>query len=124
MRVIIAGSRDIRSYPEVAQAMLDCGFDVTELVSGAAYGVDQLGERWAVRHGVPLKKFLPEYNHRITPWSARDKWNKRAPLERNKKMAEYADALVAIWNGRSTGTAHMMGCMRKLGKPVFVREVK
>jgi len=28
--------------------------------------------------------------------------------------------LIAFWDGRSAGTAHMVQCMRQLGKPVVV----
>jgi hypothetical protein len=35
-------------------------------------------------------------------------------------MAQYADALVAVWDGESRGTDHMIGEMQKLGKPVSV----
>lgn len=35
-------------------------------------------------------------------------------------MAGYADALIAIWDGKSRGTAHMIETMKKLGKPTFV----
>jgi hypothetical protein len=85
--------------------------------------VDQLAERWALRQGLPIKIFRPEYNKRIAPWT-RSRWQLRAPLERNKRMAEYSDALVAVWDGRSRGTAHIIEYMRSLKRPVFLREVK
>jgi hypothetical protein len=34
-------------------------------------------------------------------------------------MAEYADALLLIWNGESRGSANMKENMVKLGKPVY-----
>ena len=33
---------------------------------------------------------------------------KSAGFKRNVKMAEYADALVAFWDGESKGTKHMI----------------
>lgn len=35
-------------------------------------------------------------------------------------MAEYADGLLALWDGESKGTLHMIDCMRRLGKPYEV----
>lgn len=121
MKVIIAGSRTIRRYTEVAEAMKDCGFDVTEVVSGGAVGIDQLAERWAWRHEVPLTVMRPQYPQFL--WKG-DAAYRRAPLVRNEKMGAYADALVAVWDGRSRGTAHMMQVMKRLGKPVFLRKVE
>ena len=39
---------------------------------------------------------------------------------RNRQMAQAGDILVAFWDGVSNGTAHMIQCMRTLGKPVVV----
>jgi len=82
---------------------------ITEVVSGNARGADKLGEQWARRHGVPIK---------LMPANWADKGPKAA-LIRNAEMAEYADALIAIWDGKSTGTLHMIDCMDVLGKPVL-----
>jgi hypothetical protein len=38
-------------------------------------------------------------------------------------MARYADALVAIWDGRSTGTADMIKKAQKSGLQVWVHTV-
>ena len=42
---------------------------------------------------------------------------------RNREMAEYADALLAVWDGESKGTANMILEMHRMGKPVFVWRV-
>ena len=43
-----------------------------------------------------------------------------AAFGRNIKMAFYADALLAIWDGKSKGTKHMIESMQELEKPVKV----
>ena len=48
MKVIIAGSRDITDYSLVCRAISESKFDITEVISGTARGVDTLGEKWAV----------------------------------------------------------------------------
>jgi len=83
---------------------------VTEVVSGKARGADQLGEQWAFSKGVPIKDFKPDWvNH---PHDA--------PFLRNIDMANYADAAVIFWDGKSTGSTHMREQMEKRGKPCFV----
>ena len=86
---------------------------ITEVVSGGARGVDQLGERWARDNGCQVKRFLPN-------WS-RD--GKAAGHIRNRQMGDYADALVAIWDGKSRGTAGMIEYARGRGLKVFVKTV-
>lgn len=113
MRVIIAGSRTIKDPAVVNAAVRDSGFTVTEVVSGAARGVDTLGEWWGLFHGIPVKPFYPRW----------DELGKRAGFVRNLEMAEYAEALVAISSQNSPGTAHMIKAARKRGLKVFVVEV-
>ena len=44
---------------------------------------------------------------------------KAAGHVRNKKMAEYGDALLLIWDGKSKGSANMKKEMQKLNKPIY-----
>jgi len=114
MKVIIAGSRD-GVWPElVSTAVLRSNFNITEVVSGAARGVDQWGEAWAKEHNKALTRFPAEW----------ETHGKSAGFKRNAEMAEYADALIAVWNGTSNGTKHMITTMQKLGKPVYIYNVK
>jgi hypothetical protein len=39
-------------------------------------------------------------------------------------MAEYADALILVWDGKSRGSASMKREMEKLGKPIYEVIVK
>lgn len=109
-RCIIAGSRSIHTYAHVAEAVRRSGYVVSEVVSGHANGVDMLGERWAMVQGVPVRIF-----HAL--WGVH---GKGAGFKRNEEMATYADALIAVWDGHSRGTAHMIKAMRQHGKPVSV----
>lgn len=93
MRTIIAGSRTIHDYAKVVDAAVRCGWTITEVVSGTANGVDKLGESWAIINKVPIKRFPA-------------KWQllgKQAGYIRNQEMADYAEALIAIWDGKSKG---------------------
>lgn len=111
MRVIIAGSRSGGfSLADVAAAVAASGFVVSEVVSGGARGVDQLGEQWAAARGVRVARFVADW----------ERFGRGAGYRRNREMAASADALVAVWDGVSRGTGDMIREMRKRGKPVFV----
>lgn len=110
MRTIVAGSRDITDYGEVAQAIRASGFQISLVVSGGAAGVDQLGERWAFEHEIPIERFPAD-------WAA---YGRAAGPMRNRLMSEHSDALVAIWDGKSRGTANTIECAKRKGLKVFV----
>ena len=111
MKVIIAGSRNLENYLLVAQAMQRCGYNVTEVVSGCATGVDTLGERWARTNNIPVKEMPANWN--------RD--GKAAGPIRNREMAKYADAAVIVWDGKSAGTRNMIDEMIRHKKPYFLQ---
>lgn len=99
---------------DLAKAGILCPLP-SEVVSGGATGVDQLGLLWAENHRVPTKIFTAD-------WAALGK--SAGPL-RNREMAHYMDTfgdciLVALWDGESRGTLHMIKYCHKLGIPVFV----
>lgn len=120
-RVIIAGSRTVTSFTYVEHAMgvatrhLGWG-PFVRVVSGAARGVDRLGERWAHQHSIAVKSFP------VSPaeWQAQPR---SAGHARNTRMAEYATHLVAIWDGRSGGTAHMIQAAQARGLPTLIGNI-
>jgi predicted Rossmann fold nucleotide-binding protein DprA/Smf involved in DNA uptake len=85
-------------------------FDITEVISGAASGVDGLGERWAKENGVPVSQYRADWK----------KYSRRAGPIRNQRMATVADALVAVWDGQSRGTANMIAIALRRGLKVYV----
>ena len=117
MKVIIAGSRDIIDFWKIVPFIKE-GFEqlnienAPQIVSGCANGMDKIGESLAEFCGYDLKKFPADWN----------KHGKAAGPIRNKQMAEYADAAIVIHNG-SRGSLNMIEQMKKLNKPVFVKEV-
>ena len=111
MKLIIAGSREYDMLlPEDIQACVEhYNLIVTEVVSGTARGVDKCGEGWATAYHIPIARFPADWDH----------YGKAAGHIRNKQMAEYADALLIIWNGESRGSKNMKETMIKLGKPYY-----
>lgn len=119
MKVIIAGSRWITGLREVQLAMADAeameGIRPTEVVSGMARGVDLVGVMWAKRCNIPVREFH-------AAWKDKDGMkNLLAGQERNQRMAEYADALVAVWDGVSSGTLDMINRATARGLKIHVR---
>lgn len=111
LRLIIAGTRNLYPSAEfIFSAIKMLGIsNIDEVVSGCATGVDQEGEHWASHYGAKIKRFPANW----------DVYGKAAGPIRNAQMAEYADALLLIWDGKSRGSASMKTEMIKLGKPVF-----
>lgn len=112
MRVIIAGSRHFRDQA-VLNAAMDvadaCGIVPTLVLSGCAQGVDRMGERWAEhRHRNPR----PAVERHPAEW---EKHGKAAGPMRNSEMVNNADALVALWDGESSGTADILRKARVRG---------
>jgi hypothetical protein len=113
VKTIIAGSRDVEEYATVAEAVRQSGFEISEVVSGAARGVDRLGELWAERRGVAVKRFPALWN----------KHGRRAGPLRNLEMADYADALIAVRRNGSPGTSHMILAAQERGLKIFVMDL-
>jgi hypothetical protein len=110
IKVVIAGCRDFYDYPVVKSAIDHLEWSISEIVSGAATGVDTLGERYAKEYNLKLTKFKSQW----------DRYGIRAGPIRNVQMAQYADNLVAFWDGKSPGTKNMIAVMHRLTKPVVV----
>jgi len=137
--VIVAGSRDLSdelSLTEteqravVARAFYAADIDrrgIAELVSGANdSSPDQWGETWAsYRSDVDVVQFTPNWNDIDHPDAVvregqYGKYDARAGPRRNGEMADYADALVAFWDGNSSGTKDMIDQAREAGLRVQV----
>ncbi len=109
MRVIIAGSRNYHNYAAVKLAVNLSGFDITEIVSGHAAGVDSLGERFGAENNIPVSIFAAK-------WSEH---GRAAGPFRNEQMSLYSHALILIWNNKSSGSANMKMNAEKRNLPIY-----
>jgi hypothetical protein len=114
MKVIIAGGRDIHDYNLVLEAVKEAQFPIATVVSGGAPGIDSLGEQYAEEMNLKLNIYQADW----------ERHGRAAGPIRNRKMAENADALIAIWDGKSRGTKNMIETATKLGLLVYIKEVK
>ena len=113
-RVIIAGTRTFTDYKllcEYADYKLSQIEDSIEIVSGHAKGADALGERYAQERGYKLTLFPADWKQ----------YGKSAGPRRNLQMAEYANALLAYWDGKSRGTKNMIELAKEKGLKVGVK---
>jgi hypothetical protein len=110
VKTIVAGSRTGFGFGDIILGMLQVEWEISEIVSGGARGVDQLGEEWAECQHLPLKIFRAEW----------DKYGRAAGPLRNLQMLDYAEALVAFWDRESRGTRHIVEEAIKKGRRVVV----
>lgn len=120
MRCVICGSRTITKYETVQNAVKESGFDITEVVSGCASGIDSLGEKWAMDNNAKLFQFPANWNA----------YGKQAGFIRNKQMVKFVSppeckdgCVLAIWDGKSRGTVHTIELAKAAGIPCFVKTV-
>lgn len=118
MKLIIAGSRDIVAYSTLLHAVAALReawgpITIDEVVSGCARGVDQLGELWAARNGISVRRFPANWGM----------YGRSAGMIRNQAMAQHGDALLAIWDGKSPGTGNMVTTAESAGLEVFVYRI-
>ncbi len=106
MKVAVVGSRGLRV--EHLEDYLPK--DTTEIVSGGARGVDASARDYALRHGLKLTEYLPEYS----------RYGRAAPLKRNITIIENADLVLAFWDGTSKGTKYVIDNCKKQNIPVEV----
>jgi YspA, cpYpsA-related SLOG family len=114
MKLIIAGARTFTDSQLLCQTLAPERHRLTEVIHGGARGADQLGFRWALKHHIRSRCFAADW----------ERFGKSAGVRRNHQMAQAGDVLVAFHGNNNPGTAHMIACMRALGKPVVVIQVE
>lgn len=115
-KLIVAGGRDFNDYEQLSAALHELANGIykdhaVSIVSGTARGADALGSEFAKINNVKLYEFPADW----------DTYGKRAGFLRNECMANFADGLLAFWDGQSRGTKHMVETMERMGKPVYIR---
>jgi len=124
MKTIIAGSRYIDEHEALSCAIegaIQAGVTPTFVLEGGARGVDRLGRQWAIENRIPFKTYHADFTT-LGP---------RAGPLRNERMAEDAEALIAVWDGelfregkngeiRTCGTYDMIERAKAKGLKVFV----
>lgn len=128
-KIIVAGSRDMDDYQVTYACIMKAAgkiYDRIEIVTGLALGPDLHALTFAKEHLKPYAEFPADWKNIETLRPCKIKHGKYGPynalagINRNHDMGDYTDALIAIWDGKSTGTKDMIDYMFGLGKPVVV----
>lgn len=115
-----------------------------EIITGMALGVDQWVAEYAIWHTIPFHAYLPfSFQEAKWPGFVKKKYNKilekassvkiilpdaktYAPWRmqaRNKAMVDDCDLLVAVWNGKPSGTGNCVEYARKKGREIIIIDV-
>ena len=113
IKFIVAGGRDFNGTSHDWRWLFhQIGINKEdEVVCGGARGGDAFGKEYAEEYGLKVKMFPAEWG----------KYGRSAGYRRNAEMADYADCLLAFWDGESKGTKHMIDLAKKKGLKVFIR---
>lgn len=134
MRVLIAGSRAIdgkEGMKHLEAAIKASGWNITEVVTGGASGVDELADEWAKKNGIDRVVFPAN-------WTGK---GKSAGYKRNQKMVWYINLFakvdtdeevldklqggcIALWNGTSSGTKHTIDISKENYLPLYIHLVQ
>lgn len=115
MKLIVSGSRNVTDIDIIGEAFRRSPYinysGTIEIVHGDCRGVDRLAEEYFSN--------MPNCTIRAFPadW---DLYGRKAGPIRNRHMAQYSDALLAIWDGQSRGTKNMIDVANELNLRVFV----
>ena len=102
MKIAVIGSRKliVNNLEDYIPAECD------EIVSGGAIGIDRCAAAYARQNGIKLTEFMPEY----------ELYGRFAPIKRNYTIVDYADRVIAFWDGESRGTLSVINYCKKTDK--------
>lgn len=97
MRLAVIGSRTFTNYTQMTKC-LSSKNEVDAIITGDASGADELAQKYALDHNLSVETYP------------------------NDKLAivNRCDAVIAFWDGRSTGTQDMLNLAKKMNKPLEV----
>jgi len=105
MKLLVIGSRTITDF-DLTNHIPE---ETSLIISGGAKGIDTIAEQYADSHGIEKLIIKPQY----------EKFGKAAPLKRNEEMVDKADAVLAIWDGKSKGTEYTLKYAQKENKKII-----
>jgi len=112
-KIIIAGGRDFKDYNLLCES---CDEFFKEwhpnivTVNGGARGSDRLGGKYSINKGYLIKPFPADW----------ERFGRAAGVIRNEEMAQYADAAIVFWDGKSVGSKSMIDLAKSNGLNVMV----
>jgi len=109
MKVGVVGNREGWTYNFVKKTLLEHGVKKTDLIiSGGAVGVDEYAELFAKEIGCQIRIVFPDPDMPIP----------QRYFDRNEKIAQGCDKLIAFNLYEESGTANTINHARKFGKEI------
>lgn len=124
MKTIIAGSRKINfmnykgevdelKYKMLENIIKEINCKITKVISGGARGIDTFAIEYAKRNNLPVDIYMANW----------ELYGKKAGSIRNCEMSKQGECLIAIWDGESRGTKHMIDIAKEGGLLVYTYNI-
>jgi hypothetical protein len=134
-KVIICGSRHVEDASLLEAAINASGFEISEIISGGAKGIDTLAKEYAEKNKIKFTEFPAEWRNfdlpdakieeRKNPWNGKmEKFVKNAGPIRNEKMAKYGQACIAIPMNDGPGTNDMIKRAKSHSLELYIHQVE
>ena len=104
----IVGSRSFNNYDFLKKCL--SFHEISLIISGGAKGADSLAIDYAKEHRIKYIEFLPNW----------DMEGRSAGYNRNKKIVEASDEIVAFWDSKSKGSKHTIDLAESVDKLVYI----
>jgi predicted Rossmann fold nucleotide-binding protein DprA/Smf involved in DNA uptake len=110
-KIAVVGNREGFTYEYVRMILSGQGIGHDdEIVSGGAAGVDSFAEQYAIEKGLNFRLFEPDPSVS----------SPKCYFDRNKKIVDYADRIIAFNNKDHSGTTNTINYARRVKKPVRI----
>ncbi len=127
MKVAVIGGRDFSNHIFAFEKLskLNKMQTIVEIVSGGATGADAIGKAYASHNSITYKEFpalwsdLSHSDALIRERHGR-KYDARAGFRRNRDIVNYADIVIAFWDGKSKGTVDSIKYANEIKKPLKI----
>lgn len=125
MRLAVVGSRSITDKNLIMATMNEAmekywdAVGAVVILSGGAKGVDTLARE--IAYDLDLDFILFKPYHMLDPTV---EYTPKYFFTRNKQIADNADVVVIVWDGKSNGTRHMVEYCKKHKKPYVLYDAE
>ncbi|MBM3430403.1 MAG: DUF2493 domain-containing protein [Bacteroidetes bacterium] len=116
--IAIVGSRNFNDkelFEKVMSEVLLIEGKPNKVISGGAVGADTLAYEWAIENKIEIVIFKPR--HGDFPKKSR---NWMAPKERNTRIVENSEIVLAFWDMSSTGTKDTIEKAIKNNRKIYI----
>lgn len=110
MKLGVVGSRTFNNYDFLKKCLSFHSDNISLIISGGCRGADLLAIDYAKEHRIKYIEFTANW----------DMEGRSAGYNRNKKIVEASDEIIAFWDGKSKGTKHTIDLAESVGKLVYI----